>query len=97
GFSLPTVEALACGTPVVASRAGALPEVVGDAGVLVEPGDVEQLVTQIGALLRSPERREHFARIGRERAVERFSWVSVARATVEAYEREIARVERKKR
>ncbi|MFD1859324.1 glycosyltransferase family 1 protein [Aeromicrobium camelliae] len=97
GFSLPTVEALACGTPVVASRAGALPEVVGDAGVLVEPGDVEQLVTQIGALLRSPERREHFARIGRERAVERFSWVSVARATVEAYEREIARVERKKK
>lgn len=96
GFSLPTVEALACGTPVVASRAGALPEVVGDAGVLVDPGDAEQLVTEIGALLRSPERRERLARMGRQRAVERFSWVSVARATVEAYEREIARVERKK-
>ncbi|MBM9465258.1 glycosyltransferase family 4 protein [Aeromicrobium sp. YIM 150415] len=94
GFSLPTVEAMSCGTPVVASRAGALPEVVGDAGVLVELGDVEALVEQIGALFDSPERREHYSRAGRERAVERFSWVSVARATVEAYEREIARVER---
>ena len=94
GFSLPTVEAMSCGTPVVASRAGALPEVVGDAGVLVEPGDVEALVEQIGALFDSPERREDYSRAGRERAVERFSWVAVARATVEAYEREIARVER---
>lgn len=94
GFSLPAVEALSCGTPVVASAAGALPEVLGDAAVLTEPGDVDELVAGIGGLLDSPARREHFARAGRERAVQRFSWVSVARATVEAYQREMARIER---
>ncbi|MFG1925373.1 glycosyltransferase family 4 protein [Cryptosporangium sp. NPDC048952] len=86
GFSLPTVEALSCGTPVVASRAGALPEVVGDAGVLVQPGDAGALVTAIDALLRSPAERERLSAAGRARAEERFSWISVARATVQAYE-----------
>ncbi|SHN46538.1 glycosyltransferase family 4 protein [Cryptosporangium aurantiacum] len=90
GFSLPTVEALACGTPVVASRAGALPEVVGDAGVLVEPGDAGSLVTAIDALLRSPAERARLSAAGRARAEERFSWTSVARATVAAYEDAIA-------
>ncbi|MCB4800367.1 glycosyltransferase, partial [Tamlana sp. PT2-4] len=47
GFSLPAVEAMACGTPLVASRAGAIPEVVGDAGVLVPPGDGEQLAAAL--------------------------------------------------
>lgn len=86
GFSLPTVEALSCGTPVVASRAGALPEVIGDAGVLVEPGDAGALVTAIDELLRSPEERARLSAAGRTRAEERFSWLSVARATVRAYE-----------
>jgi glycosyltransferase involved in cell wall biosynthesis len=89
GFSLPTVEALACGTPVVASRTGALPEVVGPDGecaVLVEPGDVDALVEAIGKLLDSPTQRRQMGETGRRRAVTRFSWVSVARATVEAYD-----------
>ncbi|MFI7589748.1 glycosyltransferase family 4 protein [Spongisporangium articulatum] len=86
GFSLPTVEALACGTPVVASRAGALPEVVGDDAVLVEPGDVEALVSALEGLLDSPAERARLARDGRARALQRYSWTSVARATVEAYE-----------
>ena len=67
GFSLPTVEALACATPVVASRAGALPEVLGtdgEAAVLVEPGDAEALATQIGRLLDDPRER---ARLGANR------------------------------
>lgn len=89
GFSLPTVEAMACGTPVVASRVGALPEVVGDCGSLVEPGDVGALVDAIGALLDSPEDRERLGAAGRDRAVARYSWTSVARATVEAYEEAI--------
>ena len=90
GFSLPTVEAMACGTPVVASRVGALPEVVGDCGCLVEPGDVGALVEAIGALLESPDERERLGAAGRARAVARYSWTSVARATAEAYEEAIA-------
>lgn len=86
GFSLPAVEAMACGTPLVASRAGALPEVVGDAGVLVRPGDVEELVTQIGRLLTDDTERERLSRAGRERAEEKYSWIAVARATAQAYQ-----------
>lgn len=88
GFSLPTVEAMSCGTPVVASRAGALPEVVGDDGtcaVLVEPGDPEALAAAIRDLLDSPETRERLGSAGRRRALDRYSWTSVAEATVAAY------------
>jgi glycosyltransferase involved in cell wall biosynthesis len=91
GFSLPTVEGLACGTPVVASDAGALPEVIGDAGVLVPPGDVEALVSAVGGLLDDAGRRERLGAAGRARALERYSWTSVARATVEAYNEVAAR------
>ena len=57
GFSLPAVEHLASGTPLVASRAGALPEVVGDAAVLVEPGDPEELAAALRGLLDDGARR----------------------------------------
>jgi glycosyltransferase involved in cell wall biosynthesis len=89
GFSLPAVEAMSCGTPLVASAAGALPEVVGDAGVLVEPGDVEQLVAQIGRLLDDPGERDRLSTVARQRALDRFSWIAVARATAQAYEKVI--------
>jgi glycosyltransferase involved in cell wall biosynthesis len=85
GFSLPTVEAMSCGTPVVASRAGALPEVVGDCAVLVEPGDSEALAAAVKHLIESPEERARLGAAGRARALERYSWTSVAAATVEAY------------
>lgn len=91
GFSLPAVEALSCGTPLVASAAGALPETVGNAAVLVTPGDVEELVTEIGRFLDDPAHREDYARRGRQRALDRYSWVAVARSTVAVYEEEIAR------
>jgi glycosyltransferase involved in cell wall biosynthesis len=90
GFSLPAVEAMACGTPLVASQAGALPEVVGDAAVLVKPGDVGELVSAISDLLSSDELRERYSRAGRARALDKYSWAAVARATVAAYERTIA-------
>ena len=90
GFSLPAVEALACGTPLVASAAGALPEVVGDAGVLVTPGDVEELVREIGRLLDDPAERDRLSSVARARALDRYSWVAVARQTAEAYEDVIA-------
>lgn len=95
GFSLPTVEAMACGTPVVASRAGALPEVVGDDGdcaLLVEPGEVEGLVTALARVLDSTELRDRLGAAGRRRAVERYSWRSVAEATVRAYQEVISRM-----
>jgi glycosyltransferase involved in cell wall biosynthesis len=85
GFSLPTVEAMSCGTPVVATRAGALPEVVGDCAVLVEPGDAEQLASAIRGLVESPEERARLGAAGRRRALERYSWTSVAEATVATY------------
>jgi glycosyltransferase involved in cell wall biosynthesis len=92
GFSLPTVEAMACGTPLVVSRAGAIPEVVGDDGVcadLVTPGDVEQLAHALAALLDDPGRRHRMGEAGRRRALATFSWRAVAEATAAAYARTI--------
>jgi glycosyltransferase involved in cell wall biosynthesis len=89
GFSLPTAELMACETPLVVSRAGALPEVVGQDGRcadLVAPGDVGELRQALAALLDDPVRRVQMGRAGRERALELFSWRAVAAATAAAYE-----------
>ena len=85
GFSLPAVEHLASGTPLVASRAGALPEVVGDAAVLVEPGDPEELAAALRELLDDATRRAELAARGLARVRERFAWPAVATATVGLY------------
>jgi len=89
GFSLPTAELMACATPLVVSRAGAIPEVVGPDGEcadLVTPGDVGELEAALAALLDDPARRERMGRAGRERVQELFSWRAVAAATAAAYE-----------
>ncbi|WP_084522711.1 glycosyltransferase family 4 protein [Nocardia inohanensis] len=91
GFSLPAVEAMASGTPLVASRAGALPEVLGDCAELVEPGDVHALTRVLDALLRDPDRLRHLGIAGRRRALDTFSWPAVAARTVSVYERAIDR------
>lgn len=93
GFSLPAVEAMASGTPIVASRAGALPEVVGADGEcarLVAPGDVDDLTRALGELLDSPAQRHRLGAAGRRRALDVFSWESVARQTVSVYQRAAA-------
>ena len=103
GFSLPTVEAMACATPLVVSRAGAIPEVVGPDGLcadLVTPGDVGELAHALAALLDDPERRARMGAAGRERALAEFSWRAVAEATVRptsrrsTYDEERARADR---
>ena len=101
GFSLPAVEAMACGTPLVATRVGALPQLVdgtGDddapAGLLVEPNDAAGLADSIRSLLESPETRTAFGHAGRSRAESTYSWRAVARATARIYEQEIARADR---
>jgi glycosyltransferase involved in cell wall biosynthesis len=94
GFSLPAVEAMASGTPIVASRAGALPEVVGADGEcarLVRPADVDELTRVMGELLDSPEELRRLGANGRRRALDVFSWESVAAQTVAVYERARAR------
>ena len=90
GFSLPAVEHMASGTPLVASRTGALPEVTGDAAWLVEPGDAEELAAALRGLLDSPAERDRLSAAAWQRVQERFAWPAVARATVAEYERAIA-------
>ena len=89
GFSLPTAELMACATPLVVSRAGAIPEVVGPDGEcadLVAPGDVGELKHAIEELLDDPERRARMGAAGRKRVEELFSWRAVAARVASAYE-----------
>jgi glycosyltransferase involved in cell wall biosynthesis len=90
GFSLPAVEHMASGTPLVASRTGALPEVTGDAALLVTPGDAEELCAALRQLHDSPAERERLSGLALARVAERFAWPAVARATVTEYRRAIA-------
>jgi glycosyltransferase involved in cell wall biosynthesis len=87
GFGLPAAEAMACGTPVVTTTAGALPEVVGEdgAGVLVPPRDPQALAEGIRQVLEDREQGEKMGRSGRERVERLFSWGRVAERTVAVY------------
>jgi len=88
GFGLPALEALACGTPVVASNVSAVPEVVGDAALQVPPFDVEALADAIERLLRDDGLRAELRERGLERAA-LFSWEKTAAQTVEVYRRAV--------
>jgi glycosyltransferase involved in cell wall biosynthesis len=90
GFSLPAVEHMASGTPLVASRAGAVPEVTGDAAELVTPGDPEELAAALRRLHDSPRERERLSRAAWQRVQERFAWPAVAQATAARYRQAIA-------
>jgi glycosyltransferase involved in cell wall biosynthesis len=85
GFGLPAAEAMACGTPVVSTTAGALPEIVGDAGILVPPADTKALVEAISALIASPAKRNHLSEIGRKRIMQMFNWRNTAQRTADVY------------
>jgi glycosyltransferase involved in cell wall biosynthesis len=90
GFGLPAAEAMACGTPVVASAAGGLTEVVGDAGVLVAPGNPGALARAISELLDRPATRAELGVQGRKRVETVYAWPRVAATTVEVYRELVA-------
>jgi alpha-maltose-1-phosphate synthase len=101
-FAIPSVyeplgivnlEAMACGTAVAGSRTGGIPEVVadGETGLLVPPGDPDQLATALNALLRDPARARAMGQAGRKRAVAEFGWPAIAAQTAALYEELAAR------
>ncbi len=85
GFGLPPLEAMACGVPVVVSNVSSLPEVVADAGVLVDPHDADGLAARLRELLDDPGRRANASERSLRRASE-FSWERTARETLAVYE-----------
>jgi glycosyltransferase involved in cell wall biosynthesis len=84
GFGFTPLEAMACGTPVLASNRSSLPEVVGDAGILLRPDDPAVWADTIAMLLSSPEKRATMTEAGYLQA-ERFSWNETARQTADVY------------
>jgi glycogen synthase len=93
-FGLINLEAMACGTPVVASRVGGIPEVVveGETGRLVEPGDVAALGQALRETLADPERARRMGEAGRRRVEAHFSWDRIADRTMTVYGEAIAAV-----
>ena len=89
GFGLPALEAMACGVPVAASRGGALPEVVGDAGLFFDPRDAEEMARILEQLVADDALRARLGEAGRRRA-RLFSWAAAAEKTLDLLE-EVAR------
>ncbi|WST00209.1 glycosyltransferase [Streptomyces phaeochromogenes] len=97
GFSLPAAEAMATGTPLVATTGGAIPEVTGPDGetcLAVRPGDAGALAAGLSRLLGDPRLRERLGSAGRSRVLERFTWAKAAEGTVARYREAIASVDR---
>ncbi|MEV6808611.1 glycosyltransferase family 4 protein [Streptomyces sp. NPDC051132] len=94
GFSLPAAEAMATGTPLVATTGGAIPEVAGRDGetcLAVPPGDPDALAAALNRLLADPELRVRLGRAGRARVLAKFTWARAAQGTVARYREAIAR------
>lgn len=94
GFGLPAGEAMACGVPVVSTDGGALPEVVGDAGVIVPARDVDAMADAIATLLEDPDRRSRLGAAGRARIDEKFCWRVCAREMTDYYQDVLANADR---
>src|SRR5690606_25350178 len=81
GFGLPMVESMACGTPVIAANASCLPEIVGNAGVLVDPKNIDDIAQGLGAVLKDDQLRKRLIKDGYEQAT-KFSWQDAAKQTL---------------
>jgi glycosyltransferase involved in cell wall biosynthesis len=90
GFGLPLVEAMACGAPVIASNVASMPEVLGDAGVLIHPTDTVAWTHAIVDLLNDSEKYQRLRATGIRRAAE-FTWERTARLTLDVYRRSVTR------
>ena len=95
-FGLTVLEAMACGTPVIASNTTSLPEVVGDAGLMVDPEDVQALKQAVYSVISDGDLYRHLVSRGLDRA-SHFSWERTARETVKVYERAVALRDRRRR
>ena len=84
GFGLPPLEAMAAGTPVVSSNSSSLPEVLGDAALLVAPSDVQGFAEALYGVLKNPDLRSRLSACGRKQA-QHFSWAKTGQATINAY------------
>jgi glycosyltransferase involved in cell wall biosynthesis len=85
GFGIPTLEAMSCGTPVVASNCASIPEVVGDAGLMFNPKSVSDLTDIMLFLLDNPTERDRLISKGHQRA-KTFSWDKTVAQTLEVYQ-----------
>ena len=84
GFGLPPLEAMAAGVPVLAARAGSLPEVLGPAAALVDPFDDDDIATTLSRLLDEPETRAALVKLGRDQ-VARYTWGASAEQFAQLY------------
>lgn len=84
GFGLPVIEAMACGTPVVCGNTSSLPEVAGEAAVLVDPTRPEDIAATLQSVLTNPEQRKRMSQAGLAQA-QQFSWTHTAKATLSLY------------
>ena len=89
GFGLPAGEAMACGVPLISTTGGALPEVVGDAGILVPPADSGALTEAITRVLTNPDLAEKLSAAGYQRVQNHLTWQAAAEKTVNVYRRAI--------
>ena len=90
-FGRVLIEAMACGIPVIGSSSGEIPNVLGDAGIIVPEGNAKELNQRIKELIENPESRQHFSKKGRQRVVRKYSWKIIAKQTIDIYQRILQR------